>query len=208
MPPAAGPQAQHVPAANAGAEPARRIDGRQRVSQLLVARGRQFTRLLFDLQVLAYQADVTRVITFMLGREFSGLSYPHIGVYASHHAESHHAGMASKLANLTKINTYHVALLEYYLSKLAATPDGDGSLLDHMVLLYGGGISNSDRHTHGPLPTLVLGGGAGSIKGGRHLVYPEGTPLTNLQLTLLHKIGVPVDRPGDSTGQFTELSEL
>jgi len=108
----------------------------------------------------------------------------------------------------TAIQLYHVALFASYLEKLRATPDGDGSLLDHLVLLYGGGISNSDRHTHGPLPTLVLGGGAGSIKGGRHLVYPQDTPLTNLQLTLLQKMGVPVEKLGDSTGQFRELSDI
>jgi hypothetical protein len=94
------------------------------------------------------------------------------------------------------------------LEKLRNTPDGDGSLLDHVIILYGGGISNSDRHTHGPLPTLVVGGGAGTIKGGRHLVYPEHTPLTNLQLTLLNMMGLPAEKLGDSTGQFTELSEL
>jgi hypothetical protein len=108
----------------------------------------------------------------------------------------------------TKIQLYHVKLFADYLEKLRTTPDGDGSLLDHLILLYGGGISNSDRHTHGPLPTLLLGGGAGTIKGGRHLVYPEDTPLTNLQVTLLNKMGVPAEKLGDSTGQFKELSEL
>jgi hypothetical protein len=103
---------------------------------------------------------------------------------------------------------YHVKLFADYLAKLRATPDGDGSLLDHVILLYGGGISNSDRHTHGPLPTLVAGGGAGTIQGGRHLIYPDGTPLSNLQLTLLNKMGVASEMLGDSTGQFKELSEL
>ena len=108
----------------------------------------------------------------------------------------------------TTIQTYHVKLFAGYLQKLRATPDGDGSLLDHVTLLYGSGICNSDRHTHGPLPTLLLGGGAGTLKGGRHIVYPEDTPLTNLQLTLLNKMGVPAEKIGDSTGQFKELSEL
>jgi len=107
----------------------------------------------------------------------------------------------------TAIQMYHVALFATYLEKLRATPDGDGSLLDHLILLYGGGISNSDRHTHGPLPTLLAGGG-GTLRGGRHLVYPDDTPLTNLQLTLLDKMGVPAEKLGDSTGQFKELSEL
>ena len=108
----------------------------------------------------------------------------------------------------TAIQTYHVKLFSGYLEKLRATPDGDGSLLDHVILLYGSGISNSDRHTHGPLPTLLVGGGAGTLKSGRHLVYPDHTPLTNLQLTLLNKMGVPATTLGDSTGQFKELSEL
>jgi hypothetical protein len=112
------------------------------------------------------------------------------------------------MGKCTRIQLYHVKLFTEYLEKLRGTPDGDGSLLDHVILLYGAGISNSDRHTHGPLPTLLLGGGAGTLKGGRHLVYPEGTPLTNLQLTLLDKMGVPAEKLGDSTGHFKELSEL
>ena len=165
-------------------------------------------KLLYDLQVLAYQADLTRVITFMYGREQTGRPYPQIGIPEPHHPLTHHQNDPSKMEKCTAIQLYHVALFASYLEKLKATPDGDGSLLDHMVLLYGGGISNSDRHTHGPLPTLLLGGGSGTLKGGRHLVYPEDTPLTNLQLTLLHKIGVPAEKLGDSTGQFTELSEV
>jgi hypothetical protein len=108
----------------------------------------------------------------------------------------------------TKIQRHHIALFGEYVEKLRSTPDGDGSLLDHVILLFGGGISNSDRHTHGPLPTLLMGGGAGTLKGGRHLVYPEHTPLTNLQLTLLNKLGVPAEKLGDSSGQFAELSGL
>jgi hypothetical protein len=164
--------------------------------------------LLYDLQLLAYQSDLTRVITFMYGREQTGRPYPQIGINEPHHPLTHHQNDAGKMAKCTVIQTYHVRLFVSYLEKLKATPDGDGTLLDNVLLLYGGGISNSDRHTHGPLPTLLLGGGAGALKGGRHLVYPAGTPLTNLQLTLLHKMGVPVERLGDSTGQFVELSEL
>ena len=165
-------------------------------------------QLLYDLQVLAYQSDLTRVITFMYGREQTGRTYPQIGISEPHHPLTHHQNDAEKMEKCTRIQLYHVALFAAYLEKLRATPDGDGSLLDHLMLLYGGGISNSDRHTHGPLPTLLVGGGAGAFKGGRHLVYPEDTPLTNLQLTLLDRLGVPVKSLGDSTGQFKELSEL
>ena len=164
--------------------------------------------LLYDLQLLAYQSDLTRVITFMYGREQTGRPYPQIGIPEPHHPLTHHQNDAEKMRKCTVIQTYHVRLFASYLEKLRATPDGDGTLLDNLVLLYGGGISNSDRHTHGPLPTLLLGGGAGTLAGGRHLVYPQDTPLTNLQLTLLHKMGVQAERLGDSTGQFTELAGL
>ena len=165
-------------------------------------------QLLYDLQVLAFQSDLTRVITFMYGREQTGRPYPQIGIPEPHHPLTHHQNDPSKMEKCTAIQLYHVALFASYLEKLRATRDGDGSLLDHTMLLFGGGISNSDRHTHGPLPTLLAGGGAGALKGGRHLVYPEDTPLTNLQLTLLHKMGVAVEKLGDSTGQFRELSKL
>jgi hypothetical protein len=165
-------------------------------------------KLLFDLQLLAYQSDLTRVITFMYGREQTGRPYPQIGIPEPHHPLTHHQNDAAKMEKCTQIQLYHVALFAWYLEKLRTTPDGDGSLLDHVMLLYGGGISNSDRHTHGPLPTLLAGGGAGAMKGGRHLVYPVDTPLTNLQLTLLNRLGVPVEALGDSTGQFKELSEI
>jgi len=164
--------------------------------------------LLYDLQLLAYQSDLTRVITFMYGREQTGRPYPQIGINEPHHPLTHHQNDAAKMAKCTVIQTYHVRLFVSYLEKLQATPDGDGTLLDNVLLLYGGGISNSDRHTHGPLPTLLVGGGAGTLQGGRHLVYPADTPLTNLQLTLLHKMGVPAERLGDSTGRFSELSDL
>jgi hypothetical protein len=165
-------------------------------------------QLLYDLQLLAYQSDLTRVITFMYGREQTGRPYPQIGVPEPHHSLTHHQNDPAKMEKCTTIQKYHVTLFAKYLEKLRATPDGDGTLLDHLILLYGSGISNSDRHTHGPLPTLLLGGGAGTIKGGRHLVFPEDTPLANLQLTLLHKLGVSVDSLGDSTGQFRELSDV
>ena len=165
-------------------------------------------RLLYDLQLLAYQSDLTRVITFMYGREQTGRPYPHIGVPDPHHPVTHHQGDPVKMDKCCKIQRHHIELFAEYLGKLRDTPDGDGSLLDHVILLFGSGISNSDRHTHGPLPTFVVGGGAGTLKGGRHLIYPEHTPLTNLQLTLLDKLGVPAEKLGDSNGQFSELSEL
>ncbi len=161
--------------------------------------------LLYDLQVLAYQCDLTRVITFMYGREQSARTYPQLGISDPHHQLTHHQNDPEKLEKCTKIQTHHAELFTAYLEKLRSIPDGDGSLLDHMVILFGGGLSNSDRHTHSPLPTVVVGG-AGILKGGRHLIYPEGTPLTNLHVTLLDKVGVPVDKLGDSTGTFRELS--
>jgi hypothetical protein len=168
----------------------------------------EHVRLLYDLQLLAYQSDLTRVITFMYGREQTGRTYPQIGVPEPHHPLSHHAGDPAKMVKCTVIQRYHIKLFAEYLEKLGKTPDGDGSLLDHVILLFGGGISNSDRHTHGPLPTLLAGGGAGALKGGRHLIYPEHTPLANLQMTLLNMMGVPTEKLGDSTGTFKELSEL
>jgi Protein of unknown function (DUF1552) len=165
-------------------------------------------RLLYDLQLLAYQADLTRVTTFMYGREQTGRPYPQIGVPEPHHPLTHHQGNPEKMEKCAKIQRYHIALFTEYLGKLRNTPDGDGSLLDHVILLFGSGISNSDRHTHGPLPAFLVGGGAGSLKGGRHLIYPEHTPLANLQLTLLNKLGVPAEKLGDSNGEFKELSEL
>lgn len=168
----------------------------------------EHVRLLYDLQLLAFQSDLTRVITFMYGREQTGRSYPQIGVTEPHHPLTHHQGNPEKMAKCAVIQRYHLKLFTEFLEKLRKTPDGDGSLLDNVTLLFGGGISNSDRHTHGPLPTLLLGGGSGTIKGGRHIVYPEHTPLTNLQMTLLNKLGIPTEKLGDSTGQFRELSEL
>ncbi|HEY7333869.1 MAG TPA: DUF1552 domain-containing protein [Bryobacteraceae bacterium] len=164
--------------------------------------------LLYDLQLLAYQSDLTRVITFMYGREQTDRPYAHIGIPEPHHPLTHHQANPEKMAKCATIQRHHIALFAEYLEKLRSTPDGDGSLLDHAIILFGAGISNSDRHTHGPLPTLLVGGGSGALKGGRHLVYPEHTPLTNLQLTLLNKLGVPAEKLGDSSGKFRDLSEV
>jgi hypothetical protein len=159
----------------------------------------EHARLMFDLQVLAFQCDMTRVITFLMSREVSPRTYTEIGIPDPHHGLSHHQNNAASMEKLAKINTYHIQQLAYFLEKLQATPDGDGSLLDRLTLLYGCGISDSNRHTHDNLPILVVGG-AGSIKGGRHLRVTPDTPLTNLQLTLLERVGVPLDTLGDSTG--------
>jgi hypothetical protein len=157
-------------------------------------------RLMFDLQALAYQADITRVTTFMLSRELSQRAYVELGVSDPHHAISHHQDDPEKLAKLAKINTYHMTLFAEYLEKLRGTPDGDGSLLDHSLILYGGGISDGNLHSHSPLPTLLAGGAAGRLKGGRHLAYPKDTPLSNLLVSIVNKMDVPIETIGDSTG--------
>jgi hypothetical protein len=157
--------------------------------------------LMFDLQALAFQCDMTRVITFLMSREVSPRTYTEIGIADPHHGLSHHQNNPVSMEKLAKINTYHIQQVAYFLEKLRATPDGDGTLLDHVTLLYGCGISDSNRHTHDNLPVLVIGGAAGSIKGGRHVRVEKDTPLTNLQLTLLDKVGVPLDALGDSTGR-------
>ena len=165
-------------------------------------------RLLYDLQLLAFQADLTRVFTFMWGREQTGRPYPQIGVPEPHHATTHHQNDPVKMEKPAKIQKYHVDLFSEFVGKLSKTKDGEGTLLDHSVIHYGSGLSNSDRHTHNPLPVFLIGSGAGAVKGGRHLVVPEHTPLTNLQLTLLNKFGIPSEKLGDSTGQFKELSDI
>src|SRR2546421_418579 len=162
-------------------------------------------RLMFDLQVLALQGDVTRVITFQLARETSTRTYPEIGVSEPHHPLTHNAGDLEKLAKVAQINAFHVSLFTYFLEKLKATPDGNGSLLDHSVYLYGSGMGNPDKHDHVNLPILVAGGGAGKLKGGRHIKYAEPTPLANLHLTLLDKVGVHLDKFADSQGEVKEL---
>ena len=166
----------------------------------------EHAKLMFDMQVLAYQTDLTRVITFMLGRELSGRTYAEIGVPDSHHPTSHHRDDPVLYEKVTKINEFHTSLLAYYLDKLDATPDADGSLLDNMLLLYGAGMSDSNRHSNTGLPLVLFGGGAGTLKGGRHIRYRSGTPINNLHLTMLDKMGVPVDNLGYSTEQLDLLS--
>ena len=166
----------------------------------------EHAKLMFDLQVLALQADITRVITFQLAREVSTRTYPQIGVAEPHHATSHHQNSPEKLAKLAKINTYHVSLFAYLLDKLEATKDGDGTLLDHSMYLLGSGLGNPDVHDHSNLP-IVVAGGASQMKGGRHIKYAEPTPLANLHATLMDKVGVPTERFADSNGKINELLE-
>jgi hypothetical protein len=164
-------------------------------------------RLMFDLQVLALQGDVTRVITFQLARETSNRTYPEIGVPDPHHPLSHHGNDPEKIARMAKINEFHVSLFAEFLAKLKATPEGNGTLLDHSLYLYGSGIGNPNIHDHTNLPILVAGGAAGGMKGGRHIKYREPTPLANLHLTLLDKVGVHLDSFADSRGKVDELFE-
>jgi len=164
-------------------------------------------RLMFDLQLLAFQGDVTRVITFQLARETSNRTYPEIGVPDPHHPLSHHGNDQEKIARMAKINQFHVSLFAEFLEKLKATPEGNGTLLDHSLLLYGSGIGNPNVHDHTNLPIIVAGGAAGGMKGGRHIKFDKPTPLANLHLALLDKVGVHLDKFGDSTGKMDEVFE-
>jgi hypothetical protein len=166
----------------------------------------EHARLMMDLLALAYQTDMTRVSTFMLAREVSARSYPEIGVSDSHHPLSHHQDEAAKLERLHKINEYQFRQFAYLVKKLAAVPEGDGTMLDHTVFLYGTGISDSNTHFHDDLPIAVIGGKAAGLKGGRYVRHPKGTPLANLHKTLLENLGVPVEVFGDSTGRLSTLT--
>jgi Protein of unknown function (DUF1552) len=165
----------------------------------------EYYRLMADLQVLAWQTDMTRVCTFQIGHEMSGRAYPDdAGFGDAHHAVTHHQGDREKIAKTTQINILHARLLGYYLDKLAETQDGEGSLLDHALVLYGSALSDGNLHLYTDLPLLLVGGGVAGIKGGRHVRYPGRTPMTNLLLTMLDKANVPhMDRLGDSTGRLS-----
>jgi hypothetical protein len=158
--------------------------------------------LMLDLQRLALQADLTRIISFMIGKEQSARPYPQVGVPEAHHPLSHHSNRPELIAHMAKINRYHVQLFAGYLAKLKATPDGDGTLLDHMTILYGAGISNSNAHSGENLPLALVGGGAGTLRGGQHLAFADRPPTANLLVTLMDKLGVPVERIGGSTGKL------
>lgn len=161
--------------------------------------------LMFDLQVIAFQADITRITTLMIGREEGGRSYPQIGVPDGHHSISHHDNNPEKLAKLAKIDAYHVAQMAKFLGKLRATPEGDSNLLENSTILYGGGISNGNMHNHERLPVVMAGGGAGQMKGNRHIQYKEDMPMANVLRSILDKAGVYTDHLGDSTGLLAEL---
>ena len=164
-------------------------------------------RLMFDLQLLAFQGDITRVTTFQIARETSNRTYPEIGVPDPHHPLSHHGDDPDKIARMAKINAFNVSLFAEYLEKLQNTPEGNGSLLDNVLLLYGSGIGNPNVHNHTNLPIILAGGAAGGMKGNRHIRYDKPTPLANLHLTLLDKVGVKLDKFGDSNGKIDNLFE-
>lgn len=162
-------------------------------------------KLMFDLQRLAFQGDITRVVSFQLAREASTRTYPEIGVSDPHHPITHHGNDPEKLAKVAKINRYHVSLFADFLKSLADTPEGDGSLLDHTLYMYGSGMGDSDAHDHTNLPILVAGGAAGKMRGGRHLTFDKPEPLSNLHLTLLNHVGVPLESFADSDGTVDDL---
>jgi len=167
-----------------------------------------YVKVMFDLQVAAFQADQTRVVTMMLGREGSLRTYPEIGVPDPHHPLTHHGGKTDWIEKVTKINVLHMELFAYFLGRLRDTPEGDASLLDRVMLVYGSGISDGDRHAHDDLPVLLAGSGNGAWKGGRHLTFAPGTPMANLYLTLLDRVGVTPESIGDSTGKINQLTDM
>lgn len=165
-------------------------------------------KMVMDLEVLAFQTDMTRVISLMMAREGSNRPYRSIGIPDGHHNLTHHQNDPDKIAKVTKINEVHVKMFAYLLERMKATPDGDGTLLDHSMILYGSSISDGNLHTHHDLPIVVAGGGAGQVKGNRHLKFPKDTPLNNLLMSMLDKAGVPVENFGDSTGRLDCLSGI
>ena len=168
----------------------------------------EYANVMFDLMLVAYQADLTRVCAFLIGREKSVRTYPEVGVPDPHHPTSHHKRLPEQLDKLSKINTFHMQIFGRFLEKMASTSDGDGSLLDHSMLIYGGGMGNSNAHDPLDLPVVLAGGGAGTIKGGRHVQLPEGTPLANMHLTVLEKMGISAESLGNSTGELPVLSDV
>jgi hypothetical protein len=167
----------------------------------------EYVKLMFDLQLIAFQTDSTRIATMMMGREGSMRTYPEIGVPDPHHPLTHHRGNLAWIEKVTIVNTMHMELFAGFIGKLKDTPDGDGSLLDHSMIVYGSGLSDGNRHTHEDLPVLLVGG-AGGFRRDQHIVYPKDTPMTNLYLTLLDRMGVPSEQLGDSTGRIEHLTEV
>jgi Protein of unknown function (DUF1552) len=162
-------------------------------------------QLMFDLMALAFQANLTRIQTFMLAAEVSNQPYGFIGIPDAFHPLSHHQNNPAKMERLAKVQTFNTQMFANFVKKLAELPDGDGSMLDHSVILFGSNMSNSNLHDHFPLPTAVLGGGCGKIKGNQHLRYPDRSPISDLHLALLHRVGVPIEKLGDSTHEFSEI---
>jgi hypothetical protein len=160
-----------------------------------------YAKLMMDLQVLAFQGDITRVSTFMVGHEMGGRAYPELGFGDQHHSLTHHQGDTAKIEKVVRINVFHTTLYRYFLERLRAIPDGDGSLLDHSILVYGSALSDGNMHLYKDLPLFVVGGGMAGIEGNRHVRYPENTPIANLYLALLEKLGIQVESFGDSTGK-------
>jgi Protein of unknown function (DUF1552) len=158
-------------------------------------------KLMYDLQVLAWQAEITRVSTFLMCKELSGSTYPKSGVRDAFHTLSHHSNVKENIERFSVLNTYHVGLFAYFLEKLRATPDGDGTLLDHSLVLYGSGMSDGNQHNHTDLPVVLAGGASGRLKGGRHLRHPKNTPMANLLVAMLDTLGIPTDKFGDSNGE-------
>lgn len=167
-----------------------------------------YVKLMFDLQVVALQTDMTRVVTMMMGREGSMRTYPEIGVPDPHHPLTHHRNNSEWVERVSQINVFHAELFSYFLGRLAATPEGDGTLLDHAMVVYGSGLSDGNRHTHEDLPVVIVGSGGGALKTGRHIVYPGGTPMTNMFLTVLDRVGVRPEAVGDSTGRIEHLTDV
>ena len=166
----------------------------------------EHARLMYDLQLLAFQTDLTRVFSFMIGREQSGMTYPQIGVPDAHHPISHHRNDPELRTKIARINQYHMQLFAEFVDKLRVTPDGDGSLLDNVIILYGAALRDGNAHSYDDLNLLLVGGGGGRLQGGRHIMYPAETPIANLHLTLMDKLGMPVEQFGDGTGTLTGLS--
>jgi hypothetical protein len=166
-----------------------------------------YVRLMFDLQIIAFQTDSTRISTMMMGREGSMRTYPEIGVPDPHHPLTHHRGNAEWIERVTQVNVMHMELFADFVRRMKETPDGDGSLLDHTMIVYGSGLSDGNRHTHEDLPVLLVGRGGG-FRTGQHIAYEAHTPMTNLFLTLLDRMGVQAEQIGDSTGHIEHLTEL
>jgi hypothetical protein len=160
-------------------------------------------KLMYDLQVLAWQAEITRVSTFLMCKELSGATYPKSGVRDAFHTLSHHSNVKENIDRFAVLNRYHVGLFAYFLEKLRATPDGDGTLLDHSLVLYGSGMSDGNQHNHTDLPVVLAGGASGRLKGGRHLRHPKNTPMANLLVAMLDTLGIPTDKFGDSNGEVS-----